>query len=409
MRPVRAFSRSIASNPSFALLWASRLCSVAAVQVLSVAVGWQLYDLTNDPLDLGLVGLFQFVPIVSLTLVVGSVADRYDRRVIVAACRATEAICALVLTLATVGGWLSASVIFAVMAVVGCAQAFELPTTTALMPGLVPRQELARATVAYATSSQIARIAGPALGGLLYLLGPTVAYGVAAGFFLLAALSTIPMKIQRTVGAQPPINLDSVFAGLRFAWRTPVIFGSISLDLFVVLFGGATALLPIYARDILQTGPEGLGLLRSAPAAGALVTSAVLMIFPIRHRVGPMLLGAVTVFGLATIVFALSSSLPLSIGALLVLGGSNLISAVIRHSVLQLRTPDEMRGRVTAVHSLFTGTSNQLGDFESGLAAALFGVVPAVVVGGVGTVVVAALWTFLFPDIRRLTTFEGRH
>ena len=403
-----AVGRSIASNPSFALLWVSRLCSVASIQILTVAVGWQLYDLTNDPLDLGLVGLFQFVPIISLTLVVGSVADRYDRRLIVATCRVIESFCASALAVATVGGWLSAGVIFAVAAVVGCAQAFEQPTTTALMPTLVPRRELARATVSYATSGQIARITAPALGGLLYLLGPMVAYGVAAALFLLAALATIPMRIQRTVSARPPISLDSVFAGLRFAWRTPVIFGSISLDLFVVLFGGATALLPIYARDILQTGPEGLGLLRSAPAAGALMTSAVLMIFPIRHRVGPMLLGAVTVFGLATIVFALSTSLPLSIGALLVLGASNFVSAVIRHSVVQLRTPDEMRGRVTAVFSLFTGTSNQLGDFESGLTAALFGVVPAVLIGGIGTVLVAGIWMVLFPEIRRMQTLDGR-
>ena len=208
-------------------------------------------------------------------------------------------------------------------------------------------------------------------------------------------------------GTRPPLTLESIFAGLTFAWRTPVIFGSISLDLFVVLLGGATALLPIYARDILQTGPEGLGLLRSAPAAGALLTSGVLMARPIRERVGPLLFGAVTVFGLATIVFGLSTSLPLSIGALMVLGASNFVSAVIRHSVVQLRTPDEMRGRVTAVFSLFTGTSNQLGDFESGLTAALFGVVPAVLIGGVGTVVVAGFWMVLFPEIRRMRTFDG--
>jgi MFS family permease len=375
---------------------------------MTVAVGWQLYDLTNNPLDLGLVGLFQFLPIVSLTLVVGSVADRYDRRLIVATCRVILGACAAVLAFGTVGGWLSAGVIFTVVAVVGCAQAFENPTMTALMPGLVPRRELARAMVWYTTASQVARISGPALGGLLYLLGPTVAYGVGAGLFLVAALSTIPLKVQRTVNAKAPVSLASIFAGLTFAWRTPVILGSISLDLFVVLLGGATALLPIYARDILQTGPEGLGLLRSAPAAGALLMSGALMFFPVRERVGPLLFGAVTVFGLATIVFGLSTSLPLSIGALMVLGASNFVSAVIRHSVVQLRTPDEMRGRVTAVFSLFTGTSNQLGDCESGLTAALFGVVPSVLIGGIGTVLVAGLWMCLFPEIRRMQTLDGR-
>ena len=405
---MRAVVQSAARDPSFALLWTSRLLSVISVQVLTVAVGWQLYDLTNNPLDLGLVGLFQFVPIVSLTLVVGSVADRYDRRLIVAACRVIESVCAAVLALGTLGGWLSAGLIFTTMAVLGCAQAFEQPTMSALMPGLVPRRELARAMVWYTTASQVARISGPALGGLLYLLGPTMAYGVAACSFLLAAAATVPLKVQRTVGTKPPLSLESIFAGLAFTWRTPVILGSISLDLFVVLLGGATALLPIYARDILQTGPEGLGLLRSAPALGALLMSGVLMVFPIQDRVGRLLFGAVTIFGLATIVFGLSTSLPLSLGALMVLGASNFVSAVIRHSVVQLRTPDGMRGRVTAVFSLFTGTSNQLGDFESGLAAALFGAVPAVLIGGVGTVAVAGLWMGLFPEIRRMRTLDGR-
>jgi hypothetical protein len=203
------------------------------------------------------------------------------------------------------------------------------------------------------------------------------------------------------------VTVESVFAGLSFTWRTPVILGAISLDLFVVLLGGATALLPIYARDVLQTGPEGLGMLRSAPGVGALAMSLVLMRFPLRSRIGPMLFGAVTVFGLATIVFGLSTSLPLSLAALLVLGASNVISVVIRHSSVQLRTPDEMRGRVSAVNSMFTGTSNQLGDFESGLTAALFGVVPAVLIGGIGTVCVAGLWMLLFPDLRRTRTLDG--
>jgi MFS family permease len=404
---VRAISQTISQNPTFALLWVSRLTSVVAVQVMTVAIGWQLYDLTNDPLDLGLVGLFQFLPMVSLTLIVGQVADRYDRRVIVATCRVIQAACALVMTAGTIGGWLSASVIFSIVAVMGAAQAFENPTMTALMPGLVPRREFSRALVWYNTASQLARISGPSVGGLLYLLGPTVAYAIGTALFLLAALSTVPLKVTSGIGKQPAMNLASVFAGLSFTFRTPVILGAISLDLFVVLLGGATALLPIYARDVLQTGPEGLGMLRSAPGVGALAMSLVLMRFPLRSRIGPMLFGAVTVFGLATIVFGLSTSLPLSLAALLVLGASNVISVVIRHSLVQLRTPDEMRGRVSAVNSMFTGTSNQLGDFESGLTAALFGVVPAVLIGGIGTVCVAGLWMLLFPDLRRTRTLDG--
>ena len=278
---------------------------------------------------------------------------------------------------------------------------------SALLPGLVPRREISRALVWYTTASQVARISGPALGGLLIVLGPTAAYVVAGASYALATALIVMVYVEQTVKVRAPVTLGSVFAGLSFTWRTPVILGSISLDLFVVLLGGATALLPIYARDILMAGPEGLGLLRSAPAAGALVMSGVLAIFPLRDRVGTLLFGAVIVFGLATVVFGLSASMPLSLVALAVLGASNVISVVIRHSLVQLRTPDLMRGRVSAVNSLFTGTSNQLGDFESGLTAALIGTVPSVVLGGVGTVVVALLWMVLFPEIRRTRTLEG--
>ena len=293
------------------------------------------------------------------------------------------------------------------VAAVAAVKAFEDPTMAALMPGLVPRREFPRAMVWYSTASQMARISGPALGGLLYLLGPSVAYLVAGAGMLVAALFAILIRVEQKTKLRAPVSLESVFAGLAFAWRTPVILGAISLDLFVVLLGGATALLPIYARDILQTGPEGLGLLRSAPSIGALAMSAVLAVYPIKNRVGSLLFGAVIVFGLATVVFGISTSMLWSIAALTVLGASNVISVVVRHSLVQLRTPDVMRGRVSAVHSLFTGTSNQLGDFESGVTAALFGVVPAVILGGIGTVAVAFLWMLLFPDIRRMRTLDA--
>ena len=407
MSPVHLFPQAIVRQRSFALLWVSRLLSVIAFNVQVVAVGWQLYDLTNDPLDLGLVGLFQFLPMLLLTLVVGQVADRYDRRVIVGICRVVQGSAALVLLAGTLGGWLDATSIFTIVAAIGAARAFEDPTMSALMPGLVPRRDLGRAMVWYQSASQVARISGPAIGGILYLFGPPVAYAVAAGLFLVSAILIVPIRVGERVRLRNPVTLESVFAGLAFVRRTPVILGAISLDLFVVLLGGATALLPIYARDILQTGPEGLGLLRSAPAVGALAMSSVLVFCPISRRVGPLLFGSVTVFGLATIVFGFSTDLALSLAALVVLGAANTVSVVIRHSVVQLRTPDEMRGRVSAVNSLFTGTSNQLGDFESGVTAALFGVIASVTIGGVGTVLVAAIWMLLFPELRRLRTMEG--
>jgi hypothetical protein len=255
-------------------------------------------------------------------------------------------------------------------------------------------------------SSQLARISGPAIGGLLVILGPGIAYIVGAGLFVVAAVTTLLIRTDPGGRVTSPVTLASVFAGLVFTWKTPVVLGSISLDLFVVLFGGATALLPIYARDILETGPLGLGLLRSAPAVGALAMSAVLAVVPITGRIGWILFGAVIVFGLATIVFGVSTSLVLSLAALVVLGAANMVSVVIRIAVVQLRTPNEMRGRVSAVNSLFTGTSNQLGDFESGVTAAMFGTVPSVVIGGVGTVLVALAWMRFFPELRRTQRFD---
>jgi MFS family permease len=390
----------------FGLFWASRLLSVVAFNVLAVAIGWQIYELTSNPLDLGLVGLVQFLPIAPLTLIVGQVADRYDRRFTVALCRVAQALASLALALGTIGGWLTPGAILVIVGVLGAARAFEDPTMSALLPTLVPRREISRALVWYTSASQVARISGPALGGLLVVLGPATAYSVGVVAYALAIVMILLLRVQQRARVRAPITLGSVFAGLAFTWRTPAILGSISLDLFVVLLGGATALLPIYAKDILQAGPEGLGLLRSAPAAGALAMSAVLALCPLRDRVGWLLFGAVIVFGLATVVFGLSTSMPLSLAALAVLGASNMISVVIRHSLVQLRTPDPMRGRVSAVNSLFTGTSNQLGDFESGATAALIGTVPSVVLGGVGTVLVALVWMALFPDIRRTRSLE---
>jgi MFS family permease len=398
---------AVARYPSFALLWLGRLFSVVAFNILAVAVGWTVYDLTGDPLDLGLVGLAQFLPILFLTLLVGQVADRYDRRLVITCCRVVQGLAGGLLAAGGVAGWLDRTTIFSLVGLMGAARAFEDPTMTSMLPGTVPREVFPRATVWYAMASQIARISGPAFGGFLYIFGSEVAFLAGAGLFFVAAVLTLLIRRDPAPRLTSPVTLASVFAGLTFTWRTPVVLGSISLDLFVVLLGGATALLPIYARDILQTGPVGLGLLRSAPAVGALLISVVLARYPIKSRVGPFLFASVIVFGLATIVFGLSTNLLLSLVALTVLGAANMVSVVIRLALVQLRTPNEMRGRVSAVNSLFTGTSNQLGDFESGVTAALFGVVPAVLLGGIGTVAVAVIWMWLFPDLRRAQRFEA--
>ena len=374
--------------------------------MLGVAVGWQLYDLTGSALDLGWVGLVQFVPMVLLTLVVGQVADRYDRRVIVALGGIVKAAAAAALALGVVGGWQSRGSILALVAVLGAAQAFENPAMSALVPEVVPREQIAPAMAWIVSAGQTAQIVGPALGGLLYALGPGAAYATAAAMCLLAG--ALGGAIRRTRGPRPrePLTLESVFSGVAFILSRRVLLGSMSLDLFAVLLGGATALLPVFAKDILGVGPVGLGLLRSAPAVGALATSLLLARYPLERKLGPTLFRAVIVFGVATVVFGLSTDMVLSLIALTVLGAADVVSMVIRLSLAQIRTPDAMRGRVSAVHSLFTGTSNQLGAFESGALAALVGAVPSVLIGGVGTIAVAAIWMALFPELWRLRRFE---
>ena len=373
----------------------------------AVAVGWQLYAITGSALDLGLVGLVQFLPMILLTLVVGRFADRYDRRTIVSCCLALESGAATLLALGSAGGWLGRESMLGIVAVVGAARAFEGPTMAALMPGLVPRLAIPRAAAWAISAIQTAQIVGPALGGLLYLAGPGAVYGTAAALFVLAGVSTATIRAPLARRDRAVVTWPPLFSGITFIAGTPILLGTLSLDLFAVLLGGATALLPIYAADILATGPWGLGLLRSAPAVGALVMSFVLVRQPIERRVGPRLFGAVLAFGAATVVFGLSTSLPLSLCALAVLGGADVVSMVIRSSLVQLRTPDEMRGRVSAVSSLFTGTSNQLGEFRAGLTAAYLGAVPAVLIGGLGSILVAGLWIYLFPALRGIRTLDG--
>ena len=374
--------------------------------MLGVAVGWQLYDLTGSALDLGLVGLVQFVPMVLLTLVVGQVADRSDRRFIVVGCEVVKAAAAGALALGTIGGWQSRTSIFALVALLGAAQAFENPAMTALVPEVVDRPRIAPAMAWVISAGQTAQIVGPALGGFLYAAGPGAAYFTAGAMALLAGALAAAVRVERTVRLREPVTLESVFSGAAFIQSRRVLLGTMSLDLFAVLLGGATALLPVYARDILDVGPVGLGLLRSAPALGALIISVFLARYPLERRIGLTLFRSVIVFGVATVVFGVSTNVVLSLIALTILGAADVVSMVIRVSLAQIRTPDAMRGRVSAVHSLFTGTSNQLGAFESGVVAALVGTVPSVVIGGLGTILVAALWMALFPELRRLGRLE---
>lgn len=387
---------------AFALFWSSRVLATLALQMQTVAIGWQLYSLTGRALDLGLVGLVQFVPTIVLTLVVGQVADRYDRRLVVVICEIAQAGAAGVLALGSAGGWLTRDGMLLVAAVLGAARAFENPARAAFVPRLVPLALLSRAIASVTSAGQTARVVGPALGGVLYALGPTAVYAVVAALYLVGAALIAcvrPLEPGRAIAAAS--RPDSLFSGIAFIWRQRLLLGLMSLDLFAVLLGGATALLPIYARDILATGPWGLGLLRASPAIGALAMSVVLTRHPVDRHAGPVLFASVFIFGVATLVFGVSTSLTLSLTALGIGGAADLLSVVIRQSLVQIRTPDAMRGRVSAVHSLFTGTSNQLGEFESGLLAALFGAVPAVLIGGVGTLIVAGAWMLRFPELRR--------
>jgi MFS family permease len=374
--------------------------------MLSVAIGWQMYALTHDAFSLGFVGLAQFVPMVLLTLVVGHVADRFDRRRIVFLCQIIESGIAALLLFGNLAGWLGREQILLAAAIIGACRAFEGPSSSALLPQLVPKAILQQA-IAWSTSAgQTAQILGPSLGGLLYSLGPSFIYTTASIALLIAGILTSLISMEQSSRKLEPVSIRSLFSGLVFVYRHPVILGTISLDLFAVLLGGATALLPIFAQDILHTGPWGLGLMRTAPAVGALLMSLTFAYFPLKKAFGPTLFGALAVFGMATMLFALSTNLFVSLVALFLIGASDVVSVVIRSSLVQLQTPDEMRGRVNAVNSLFIGTSNQLGEFESGMLAGFIGAVPAAFIGGLGTIAVAGLWMYLFPSLRRLRSLS---
>ena len=381
---------------------------MVAHQMLAVGVGWQVYALTDSALDLGLVGLAQFIPSFLLVLVAGHVADRFDRRRVLQACVVVEALAAGGLALGSYQGWITEAWIFTLIFVVGAARAFQMPAMAALVPLLVPRELFPRAIASNSAATQAAVIAGPALGGFIYVAGPAAVYATSVTMFLITGVITAAIRLAHPQGRSEGVGLDSVFAGIRYIRSRPSILGAISLDLFAVLLGGATALLPVYARDILTTGPWGLGLLRSSTAVGALAMALYLARRPLKRHAGRLMFGAVALFGIATIVFGVSRSFTLSLIALTVMGAADMVSVVVRSSLVQLQTPDAMRGRVSAVNALFIGTSNQLGEFESGVTAAWFGAVPAVVLAGIGTLGVIALWVRWFPELARVDRLDAR-
>lgn len=390
-------SRLFAQRP-FVLFWSARLVGILANQMLMVAVAWHMYDLTHSAWDLGLVGLFQFVPALIMTLPAGQVADRVHRGWIFAACMAAQGVVAGGLAFSTHDGSLSRDIILGLSIILGVARAFQMPAQQAFIPLLVPRDLLQRAIALSSSGMELAVISGPALGGGIYTQGPLTVYITCVVLMALAAVMTLLVRYQHQAKAHS-VGWKEMFAGLQFVWQKKIILGATSLDLFAVLLGGAVALLPIYAKDILNVGPIGLGLLRSAPAMGALVMSLILVRWPLERYVGRKLFLAVAVFGLATIVFGLSQWVIISFIALMITGAADNVSVVTRATLVQLETPDDMRGRVSAVNSIFIGASNQLGEFESGATAALWGAVGSVVFGGVGTIVVAGLWMKLFPSL----------
>ncbi|MBV9347752.1 MAG: MFS transporter [Pseudolabrys sp.] len=390
----------------FVLFWFARLTVTLGYHMLVLAIAWTIYDVTGSAFDLGLVGLIQFVPAVVLTLLVGHVADRYDRRHIVRLAQAIYTLAAVIVLAVMLSAAKSVNLLFIAVFLLGCARAFELPAGSSLVPSLVPQSLVSRAVAAWASANQTAVICGPAAGGLIYAFNPPLVPSLSLIFFGAAMTFVTLIKVGGPPARREPPTLSSVLAGFKFVRTRNRLWGVLSLDLIVILLGSVTALLPIYARDILDAGPQGLGLLRSAPAIGALLTTIALSRWPIERRIGPVMFGVVGLFGVATIVFALSKSLPLSVVALAVLGASDAVSVVIRFSLVQIETPDAMRGRVSAINYLFVGTSNTLGEFESGAVAALIGVVPTAVLGGVGSLLVAAIWMMLFPSLRKIDRFQ---
>ncbi|MGH8263408.1 MAG: MFS transporter [Steroidobacteraceae bacterium] len=398
-------TRALLSDRNFTRYLLARICATTALQMQSVAVGWQVYALTGRYTDLGFIGLAGFIPFVSFVLFAGQLADRMNRRFIVICCYVVECCAGLALLAFSLAGIRVVWPIFIVAAVFGVTRAFIMPTTQAMLPNLVPAELFPRAIAINSSTWQFSMIVGPMIAGLLFHFGTPVVYATIAGLSALALVLVLLMTYRQSFVEASDSTLHSLFEGLRFVLRRPVILGAISLDLVAVLFGGVTALLPAYARDVLHLGADGLGWLRSATGIGAALMAASLAFSPIYRHVGRWMFGGVAIYGLATIVFGVSTHFLLSMFVLIALGAGDMVSVYVRQSLVQLETPDQIRGRVSAVSSVFIGASNELGEFRSGLTAFAFGLVPSVVIGGLVTLGVTGLWAFIFPVLARMNTF----
>ncbi len=400
----KADARAAFRYPAFLKFQAARFFVVVATEMQAVAVGWQVYEITKRPLDLGLVGLAQFLPGIVLFLVSGHVADRFNRRNLLILCDVGFATCFALLLALTLRGFVSIAAVFAVLVLLGVVRSFNGPVSRAMLPHLVPPEHFA-GSVAWASSIfQAATILGPILGGLIYAFarGPVAVYVCAVLAAAVAIVLTLQLPAQEKERVRPAANLSSVFEGFRYIWREKLILGAISLDLFAVLLGGAVALLPVYAREILDAGPWALGMLRSAPGVGAGIMAIAIAHRPLKNRAGATMLWCVVGFGLCTVIFGVSRSFAISLLALFLVGATDMVSVIVRATLIQVKTPDEMRGRVNAVDMIFIGASNELGQFESGITAQWFGAVPAVILGGIGAIVVTGLWAWMFPQLRRV-------
>ena len=393
---------------SYRLFWFASASASFAANIISVSVGWQIYDITRDPLFLGYVGLVQFLPALLLVLVTGLAADTFPRRVIMAVCLGVETIGGLILLASAFGHFDEIWPIYMALLLIGTARAFLSPAASSLAPNLVPPEALGNALTLNGTAWQAANIVGPAIGGLLYGISASTAYGTAIALVAIASILVLSIPRPPQMSRREPTSAETLLAGFRYIWNQKIVLGAISLDLFAVLLGGAVALLPVYARDILDVGPWGLGLLRSAPGIGAIFVAIVLQRFPVRDHAGAILFVCVALFGGFTMVFGLSTTVWVSILALMLMGAFDMVSVVLRETMIQLWTPDEVRGRVSAVNAVFVGASNELGEFRAGLVAAKWGTVFAVSIGGAGTMAVAGLWSVFFPGLRKQRHIDRR-
>jgi MFS family permease len=396
---------AVLRHGSFALYLCARVFSTLGVQMQSVAIGWQVYAITGNVLDLGLIGLAQFAPFVLLVLPAGQLADRFERRRIITVCMVLQLACALFLFGFSLTPQVTVWPVFLALVLFGTARAFMMPASQAIVMNIVPAESFGSATALSSSAFHIAVVLGPTLGGLLYLMGPLVVYSAVAALLAVGIVLMLFVHTTQALGKKEPASLQSVLEGLRFVWSRPVVLGAISLDLFAVLLGGAVALLPAYARDVLHTDSTGLGLLRTAPGAGAAVTALVLAFRPLSSRVGAWMFGGVAVFGLGTVALGFTDRLPLALLALALTGAGDMVSVYVRHVLVQFETPDHIRGRVSAVNAVFIGASNELGEFESGIVAAWLGLLPAIVVGGALTLLVTLLWMRLFPVLSQMDRF----